>query len=437
MKPIPERSSASPAPGFEDALARLQVDDSGIVTGQHAGFRLGSHFQPIFSLSHGRVVGHEALLRATDAEGVAVAPARFFGVPPDVNDRRGFDELLWRDRLARTLHAANYMRTPPQSQWLFLNLHPQVFLRMPQFNPDGFERRLLEHFRLRGSQVVIEVLEDAVRDDADFAAAVALTRERGCLIALDDFGAGHSNFDRVWQLRPEIVKLDRSLVARAAVDPGARRVVVQMVSLLHECGALVLMEGVENEAEAMVALEADADLVQGYHFARPASALVPYSHARDELSALWGGFGERWRSEQSGYRERIAPYVNAIGYASALLAGGRSLQESAGSFLALPGAEVCYLLGADGRQLGGNQWGAEPQLAPAAAFEPFRDTRGARWGRRPYFRRAIAAVGKVQVTRPYRTLHGAHLCVTVSVAFRAPDSAGGELQVVCGDVGWA
>jgi len=111
-------------------LARLQVDGSGNVTGQHAGFRLGSHFQPIFSLSHGWVVGQEALLRATDAQGEAIAPARFFGVPPDVNDRRGFDELLWRDRLARTLHSANCMRTPPQAQWLFLNLHAQVFLRV-------------------------------------------------------------------------------------------------------------------------------------------------------------------------------------------------------------------------------------------------------------------------------------------------------------------
>jgi hypothetical protein len=41
-------------------------------------------------------------------------------------------------------------------------------------------------------------------------------------------------------------------------------------------------------------------------------------------------------------------------------------------------------------------------------------------------------VGKVQVTRPYRTMHGAHLCITVSLAFRSADG----LRVVCGDVGW-
>ncbi len=37
----------------------------------------------------------------------------------------------------------------------------------------------------------------------------------GCLLAIDDFGAGHSNFERVWNLKPDIVKLDRTLLVRA------------------------------------------------------------------------------------------------------------------------------------------------------------------------------------------------------------------------------
>jgi hypothetical protein len=63
-----------------------------------------------------------------------------------------------------------------------------------------------------------------------------------------------------------------------------------------------------------------------------------------------------------------------------------------------------------------------------------RQTDGAHWGRRPYYRRAMESVGQVQVTRPYRTVHGAHLCVTVSVAFR--DTPGAALEVICGDIGW-
>lgn len=426
-------STALPlAPSFEAALAclcGLHGPPGQPVTAHHAGYGLASHFQPIFSLSHGRVVGHEALLRATDAAGAGLPPPRFF-------EGQGFGELLRRDQLVRAMHMANYAKAAPQAQWLFVNLNAQVFLQSPHTIFDGCGEAMPEPLRLPSKQLVVEVLEDAVRDDTDFDAAVAAIRARGGLIALDDFGAGHSNFDRVWRLRPEIVKLDRSLVERAALDPRARRVVVQMTSLLHECGALVLMEGVETEAEAFVALEADADLVQGYFFARPRAALVEPGHASETLNALWDGFGQRWREEDAGYRERSAPYFNAIGYASALLAGGRPLEEAAQAFLQLPGAELCYLLGPDGRQVGVNQWGRSP-ASTGSTFEPFRDTRGARWARRPYFRRAVAAVGKVQVTRPYRTLHGAHLCVTVSTAFRAAASQGGEIHVVCGDLSWS
>jgi EAL domain-containing protein (putative c-di-GMP-specific phosphodiesterase class I) len=360
---IPSSSARSVLPGLRAVLACLERPTAAPAVGWLDGLRLDSHFQPIFSLSHGRVVGHEALLRATDAHGAAVPPSRFFGVD-------AFESLCWRDRVVRALHAANYARVAPAAQWLFLNMHPQVFLRAAQDHDDGFLEQFFAHFGLAGPQVVFEVLEEAVQDDSDFTASCELLRSRGCLIALDDFGAGHSNFDRVWRLRPEIVKLDRSLVAHAAVEPRARRVVVQMVSLLHECGALVLMEGVETEAEAFVALESDADLVQGWYFARPQPGLVADDHAGATLGALWSGFGGRWRDQQSAYRERIAPYRNGIGYAAALLAGGRPLADAVQSFLQLPDAEVCYLLGPDGWQIGAYHWGERVAQAAHPAFEP-------------------------------------------------------------------
>lgn len=397
-----------------------------------AGLRFTSAFQPIFSLSHGRVVGHEALLRASDAAGTPLPPAQVFATGGD------FAELMWRDRLASLVHLSNYLGSSAPDQWLFLNVHPDVLAHGLGDRADGFVERASGHFKVPPQRIVIEVTEESSHTDADFESAVRHARDAGCLIALDDFGAGHSNFDRVFRWRPEIVKLDRSLLARAAADRSIRRIVVQMVSLLHECGALVLMEGVETAEEADLALEADADLAQGYLFGPPQPALGTSPTASSALDGAWQRFDQRWRTDKHVYRDRVAPYLDAIGLASAMLAAGTSLDEACAAFLSLPSADLCFLLGADGRQVGANLWGAAAaaQQRPRG-LRPLQEAEGARWTRRPYFRRAVDTVGKVQITRPYRTLLGGVLCVTVSCAFVTTGASGQtEVQVVCGDLRW-
>jgi len=412
--------------GFERLCAGLRRDGGrwALAVG---GLLMRSCFQPIYSLVHGRAVGHEALLRAEDASGaLPVEP------PVALRGDGSFADLLQRDRAARLVHALNFAEMAPAAHWLFFNMQPQVFVAAARLAHDKFQGALQARSGLKGCQMVIEVLEAAVPSDADFDQAARTARAAGCLIALDDFGAGHSNFDRVWRLQPEIVKLDRSLVLRAALEPQARRVLEQVVSLLHQCGSLVLMEGIETPEEAFVALDTQADLVQGDLFARPSPTLVPVDDAPLALRSLWDDYELRRTEEQRRYRELVRPYMSAIGYASALLAEGRTLAEAASTFLQLRRAELCYLLDRDGRQIGVSEWASQRRQQEPPAFAPMRETEGGRCGRRPYYLRAMESVGKVQVTRPYRTLHGGHLCITVSVAFRGRDG----LRVVCGDVGW-
>ena len=66
-------------------------------------------------------------------------------------------------------------------------------------------------------------------------------------------------------------------------------------------------------------------------------------------------------------------------------------------------------------------------------FRPLGLASDARWARRPYFRRALEEPGVTQITRPYLSLHGARMCVTLSVACATP--AG--LRVLCADIDWA
>lgn len=409
---------------FASALGTVEHDADGRA---HAGFgahRLTSHFQPIVSLSHQRVIGSEGLLRASDASGRPVAPLALLAQAQQAG------ELVTLDRIARLLHVLN--RPASGDQWLFLNVHPEVFVS--GISKSSFMVDLLAYQRMAAGDVVIEVLEDAIRDEACFTEAVARLRTEGFLIALDDFGAGHSNFDRVWAVGPDIVKLDRSFAVRMEHDIDARRLMPRIVNLLHEAGSLVLLEGIETETQAHIALDSDIDFVQGYYFARPAPTPDTGTHVTAGVRALWQDFSAREAAAGAAQRELIAPYRNALGYASTMIGAGRDPLEACAGFLDLPLANFCYLLDSEGRQTGENMWSTRAGAArPSPRFRPLTHASEARWSRRPYFRRAVCHFDRVQVTRPYLSASTADLCVTLSVGFRRD----GDPFVLCGDIAWA
>jgi EAL domain-containing protein (putative c-di-GMP-specific phosphodiesterase class I) len=103
---------------------------------------------------------------------------------------------------------------------------------------------------------------------------------------MDDFGIGSSNFDRVAALRPDIVKIDKSVLSQSLGRDKAGRALPVMVELLHELGARVAVEGIETRAGAVAAIAARADYVQGFHFARPGPSLATESSGFERLDQL-------------------------------------------------------------------------------------------------------------------------------------------------------
>ncbi len=418
-------------PGADAMLLRLIESlemHEGRWRARQGGWLLDSHFQPVFSFPHRRAVGYEALLRVSDVQGQPASPLRFF------EHLTSFEQQWAADRLCRLLHVHNFVHQAGDEGWLFLNIHPAVFVHGAQ-QAQALESsvRTLQALGLPMHRVVLEVTEDIMAQEADFERAVANVRQTGCLLALDDFGAGHSNFDRVWHIHPEIVKLDRSLLRRACDSPRIARVLAQMVSLLHECGSLVLLEGVETRDEALLALDVDVDMVQGFAFGRPVPGTLGPSGASEEIEALWTQLDERHAAGRRAHTDRIGPYREALKQAQAAL-DTQTLADACVPLLALPGMQVCFLLDEQGRHL------AAPLMPPHVPspsqdprFRPLERSGEARWARRPYFRRALDEPGVVQMTRPYLSLHGAQMCVTLSVAAPGPD---GSLRVLCADIDW-
>ncbi|CAG4895040.1 EAL domain-containing protein [Paraburkholderia saeva] len=390
---------------------------------RHGDLELTSVFQPVFSLSHMRAVGYEGLLRAHDSLDRPVSPLDVFGQAARIGD------VLQVDRLAQSLHLENFKALGAEREWLFLNVHPGAL------TDPYLAAALLANLRrldLPPRRIVLEVLEQRADDLERLADAVRQFRERGFLIALDDFGAGHSNVERVWQLNPDIVKLDRSLLAPGAIRPQGSSILPGLVSLLHEAGKLVLIEGIETESEALLALACDADFVQGFYFGRP-SALVTDAGAS---TAVIAGLTERNRAltEMREKRDasRLAPYVRAFERAAERLAAGEPLDEVCWNFLSLDDAARCFLLDDNGRQSERNVVLRADRAVQMSRFLPLSDAKGASWLRRPYFRAAIREPQRVQVTRPYLSINEATLCVTLSIATRI----GERIAVLCGDIDW-
>lgn len=393
-----------------------------VVDPVYDGLRLSSSFQPIFSLAHSRVVGYEGLLRARACDGASEPPLALFRCAEELSE----SDCL--DTCAIAMHIANFTRLAAgRNHWLFVNSRPSADV----WSSHSGLGLYLALFNLPANRVVVEILEHAADDLACLQDTVDSYRDLGCLLAVDDFGAGHSNFDRLWRLEPEIVKLDRAMIAKAAHSRRVARMLPKMVSLIHEMGSLVLAEGVETAEEALTVMDAGVDMVQGYYFARPAQGLADPEVIGDGVDELWRLYsGRRQMDGQRDERNRMLREL--FGQAARRLQEGALLEDACCDFLMLPDAIRCYLLDSGGRQAMPNVVLRAIHADCSFHFAPLFDADGANWSRRPYFMKAMNDPGRVQLTPPYLSVNGDGQCVTLSVCTRIR----GEHFVLCGDLQW-
>jgi EAL domain-containing protein (putative c-di-GMP-specific phosphodiesterase class I) len=95
-------------------------------------------------------------------------------------------------------------------------------------------------------------------------------RRFGVRIAVDDFGTGYSSLSYLTRLPIDIVKIDQSLIAGIAGGPEAV-VVSAVTNLAHELGMIVVVEGIENQAQHDEIVRIGCDYAQGFYFSEPMS----------------------------------------------------------------------------------------------------------------------------------------------------------------------
>jgi EAL domain-containing protein (putative c-di-GMP-specific phosphodiesterase class I) len=254
----------------EDAAARRELAAArGRVKDLLAAGALDVAFQPIVDLASGSWTGVEALSRFRDGR----SPDVWFAEADSVGHGRELKLLALRSALVARGELPRHISVS-------INASPALIVS-PEFTA------VVDGDALESGGLVVEVTEHAqVTDYEAVNDALRPLRDRGLRVAVDDTGAGYASFSHVLRLRPDVIKIDRSLLTRLHLDAARGALVTAIVLLALELDATVVAEDVGDADELRAVRELGCDLVQGYHLARPeTSAVVWHSWAHADWAA--------------------------------------------------------------------------------------------------------------------------------------------------------
>lgn len=213
-------------------------------------------FQPLVDLQKRTTFGFESLVRS-DASEYPTA----MSIIEEAVERRFMGQL---GRALRHMAVTRCAHHP-----LFLNLHPAEF-------DEGWLVRPDDAITCHDHDIYLEITESVPLTHFRYCHSVLReVRSKGIKVAVDDLGAGHSNLKYIADLAPEVVKLDRNLIAQLRRGGRLQTLVSAIVDLCNKLGARVVAEGIETREEMLAVLETGAHYGQGFFLGRPAKDPVP------------------------------------------------------------------------------------------------------------------------------------------------------------------
>lgn len=239
----------------DTALRRLELDH---VLERIRRDDLSAVAQPIIELETGRAVAFEGLVRWPTGNAPSRA-AELFGAARE----HGLTDELERAARRAVLRGAHSL---PRGASMFINCAPNVVA------DERFAWELDHDVRTAGlspERVVVEITEQPEQDGPNFERGVEMLRRRGFAIALDDFGVGASGFDRLLHLKPDWIKIDRSLVRDLDTDEPRARLIDAVARFAYDTETHVVAEGIETRGELRRVIHGGIGYGQGFLLGRP------------------------------------------------------------------------------------------------------------------------------------------------------------------------
>lgn len=248
----------------ERALLDNEISQAARTT---ALFRL---YQPIVSLSSGKICGAEALLRYRRKDGIVLTAADFMGNLIRTNSLAYVDENV----IGHFLSTDGTLLEPVINRKNFrfsFNISPGILANI------GFADQILSQIKRGGAEpasFTLEILEEGLMPSNGAVRQNVITlRKAGVRIAVDDFGTGYSNLRRLAHLKLDLLKIPKEITAGiSSGEPELKSLVEASLGIARNLGLEVVAEGVEKKEEAERLRDLGCQYAQGYFYEKAMTA---------------------------------------------------------------------------------------------------------------------------------------------------------------------
>ncbi len=249
---------------FEDAKRRLRLEEN--MNDAIANDELRVMYQPIIGMDDMSVVGFEALMRWEHPELGMIRPDHFIPIAEDTGQIVELGAWILKESIEQIVRWDQEFSLDAT-----LSINVNVAKRQlihPEFL--GMVEQVLKDTGLAPHRLKIEITESTAIDPRhDMSLVIKRIRELGVLIAMDDFGTGHSSLSLLHQFDFDILKIDQSFVQGMEDSREMSAVLHAIIALAQNTGMKVVAEGAETETQVACLISHECDMIQGYYFSRP------------------------------------------------------------------------------------------------------------------------------------------------------------------------
>lgn len=226
-------------------------------------------YQPIVSLSDGRIIGYEALSRGP-VDSSLQSPDKLFKAAQIHNKTWELEQLC---RVKAIEKAAGIEK----NKYLFINVDPYIF-KDEKFKK-GFTKEFLAKHNMSPDCIIFEITEKTcIEDYKSFKKALNNYVDQGYKIAIDDTGSGYSGLKMLNETKPHFIKIDMDLIRNINEDSFKQSLIECFVKLSEATNMKLIAEGIETKEEVETLINLGVYAGQGFFIGRPAATFLDISN---------------------------------------------------------------------------------------------------------------------------------------------------------------